>query len=491
MRGGLGQEIRRLGSQTLIYGLGGVALQIVGVVTLPIFARHFAPSDYGILEIGTVAAAVLMIVVDAGMASASQRSYYDHGDDEDDVRRRILVTALLTQLAVGGVLAILLALVAAPVSRVLFDGETERGIIVLVGLSLPAFALAQFTREILRLELRPWPYLASSVAGAVTAATVGVLAVVAWDKGVAGAFAGTLAGWVVGAGFGLVLVWRRLVARFSRRELDTMLRFGIPLIPVAFALWALALVDRLMLARLADLDAVGQYAVANRIATPVLLLVTALGLALSPFILSLYQVDPEREKRVRARVLTDFTAALVLVGLVSALWARELADLVAPGYDDAFRSVGILSFGLVAFGISSVVVSGISIARQTKWLTLYSGIAAGVNIALNLVLIPPFGQVGAALATLVAYALLAALYYRRAQILYRTPYRPRVVAATFAVGLALMPLGAIAYANEGTAWAVKLLAVAAFLGALRVMGVIDRAALRSLFAARRPAAPEG
>ena len=118
-------------------------------------------------------------------------------------------------------------------------------------------------------------------------------------------------------------------------------------------------------------------------------------------------------------------------------------------------------------------MAGISIARQTSWLTRYSALAAIANIALNFVLIPPFGQVGAATATLAAYALLAALYYRRAQILYPTPYRGGVVLATFAVGLALMPLGAIEYGSWAAGVVVKLAALAAFAGSLRLIGVVS------------------
>ena len=484
--GGLGREIRRLSTQTLVYGIGGVALQLVGVITLPIFARVFSPADYGVLELGGVAAAILMIVVDGGMASASQRSYFDHGDDEEAVRRRILTTAFLFQLALGAAMAVLLALFAGPLSRALFDGREEKGLLILIGVALPAFAAAQFTHEVLRLEFRAWSYLATSVTAAAVGAAVSVLAVVAWDAGVEGPFIGALVGPLIGAVYGLALVWRRLTAHPSRHELAVMLRFGMPLIPTALALWALSLIDRVMLARLADLDAVGQYAVANRIALPVLLIVTALGIALSPFILSIHQTDPEREKEVRASVLTVFTAALVLMGLVCALWAREVGVLVAPDFDDAFHAVGIVAFGLVAFGVSSVVVAGISIARQTRWLTRYSAIAAVVNVALNFVLIPPLGQTGAALATLAAYGLLAALYYRRAQLIYPTPYDGRVVLATLAAGLALMPLGAIDYGDWALAWAVKLAALAAFALALRAIGVVGPGDLRRAVAwARR------
>ncbi len=468
--GGLGREVRRLGGQTLVYGLGGVALQLVGLVTLPIFARVFTPADYGILELGMTAAAILMILVDGGMASASQRSYFDYGDADEAPRRRVLSTALLFQLALGILLAATMAIWAAPLSRALFDGREETGIVVLIGVALPVFAAAQFGREVLRLEFRPWAYLVASVVGAAVGATVSILAVVTWDLGVEGPFVGALAGPAAGAVIGIALVWRRLVAKPSAHELNVMLRYGVPLIPTALALWALSLIDRLMLARLADLDELGQYAVANRVATPVLLAVTALSLALSPFVLSIHQTDPERERRVRARVLTDFTAALGLIALVTALWARELQEIVAPAYDEAFRSVGIIAFGQAAFGVTTVLVAAIAIARKTHWLAIYSGVAAVVNIALNFVLIPPFGQIGAALATLVAYIVLAAVYYHRGQRLQPAPYRIGLVVGCFAIGLVLMPLGAIDYPNWLVAQLVKLAAVAVYLAAMWFMG---------------------
>ena len=468
----LAAEVRRLGSQTLIYGLGGVALQLVGIVTLPIFARVFSPAEFGVIELATVLLAILMIVVDGGMASASQRSYFDHGDDAEAQRRRILVTALLFQLLLGAVVAIALVTFGDALSRALFDGRDVSGLLAILGAMLPAFALAQFTREILRLEFRAWSYLASSIAGAVVGGAISILAVVSWDAGVEGPFIGLLAGSAVSALYGLALVWRRLVAKPSRRELDIMLRFGVHLIPTALALWALSLIDRVMLSQLADLDELGQYAIAARISIPVVMVVTALGIAFSPFALSLFQSDPEREKDVRARILTDFTAVLAFIALVCALWAREIAELVAPDFDESFRAVGLIAFGLVGFGISSVVVAGISFTRQTKWLTLYTGEATLLLVALNAVLIPPLGMIGTALATLAAYGLLAGLYYRRAQILYPTPYRGAAVLGTVVAGLALMPLGAIAYDSWLLASVVKLAAIAAFVAALRALAIL-------------------
>jgi O-antigen/teichoic acid export membrane protein len=146
-----------------------------------------------------------------------------------------------------------------------------------------------------------------------------------------------------------------------------------------------------------------------------------------------------------------------------------------------------VAFGLALFGISGVVVSGISISRQTHWLALYSVVAAVVNIVLNLVLIPPLGQVGAALATLVAYAVLTALYYHRAQLVYRTPYRLGAVVGTIALGLTLVPLGAIEYDDTLVGLLVRCAALAVFVVALRVTGVVRPQVLRRAIAWARGA----
>ena len=42
-----------LARQTLAYGLSGLIVPLVGMITLPIFVRVFTRSQYGIIELGT------------------------------------------------------------------------------------------------------------------------------------------------------------------------------------------------------------------------------------------------------------------------------------------------------------------------------------------------------------------------------------------------------------------------------------------------------
>jgi O-antigen/teichoic acid export membrane protein len=125
------------------------------------------------------------------------------------------------------------------------------------------------------------------------------------------------------------------------------------------------------------------------------------------------------------------------------------------------------------------VMAGISIMRRTKVLAVLAVTAAIVNIALNFALIPPFGMVGAAAATAIAFLVLAALHYRVAQMYYPTPYEPAkvltaVALATFFGTLGLLPLDLL------LAVPVKVAGLAAFLLLLRATGVVDATELERL-----------
>ena len=66
-----------------------------------------------------------------------------------------------------------------------------------------------------------------------------------------------------------------------------------------------------------------------------------------------------------------------------------------------------LSFAAVAFGAYIVVAIGVGRIRRTQFNWIVTGAAAVVNVALNLILIPPYGMMGAAVATVAAYVTMA------------------------------------------------------------------------------------
>jgi O-antigen/teichoic acid export membrane protein len=462
-----------LGRQTLVYGLSGAALQFVGVFTLPVMAHVFSTAEYGVLELLTVMIAAVGIFVDLGLTSASQRSYYDYSDQQVGERKLVLATTMATSLVASFVVAAVLIAARLPVSELLTGTSRYGALVTIAALTLPASTVTNLSREIMRLRFRAWHYLISSLLAAVAGAAFIVISLTALHMGLEGALLGGIVGTAIAGAYGLVVVRRDLARGYSLGELKTMLDYGLPLVPTAAALWALALVDRLMLSRMSNLSEVGEYAMANRLALVLTMATVAFATAFSPFMLSMYATDPEEEKRVRARTFTYMSIIFASLALLVSLYAREIFQLIAPRFDTAYEAVGLLALGGAVNGIANIALGGISLARQTRRLVIYTGIAAAINIALNFAVIPVWGMVGAAFATAVAYVALLCLYYRRAQRIYPTPYhagRVLRLAALIAVPLAV---GAIPIEPLALALGAKTAALALFVLGLRLFGVLQ------------------
>jgi O-antigen/teichoic acid export membrane protein len=244
--------------------------------------------------------------------------------------------------------------------------------------------------------------------------------------------------------------------------------------------WALALVDRIILSHLGSVAEVGQYAVANRLASLLLIGLTAFLFALTPFLLATYSENPEQEKAARGRTLTYLTFILSLSGLVLTLFAWEIIQVIAPAFIEAYKAVGPLMLGAVGYGIVSLLTTGFSITRKTGRMAVLTLIAAGVNIGLNFLLIPPYGIVGAAFATTIGYGVLAVSYYWASQRIYRTPYEWKKVLIMLALASGLGAIGVLPLGSEAVAIPLKLLAIGAFLLGVRVTGAITGAELVEL-----------
>jgi O-antigen/teichoic acid export membrane protein len=242
-------------------------------------------------------------------------------------------------------------------------------------------------------------------------------------------------------------------------------RFGLPLVPSALALWLTNFSDRFFLIKLSDAHEVGLYSIGVRIASAIVLLLTAFRMAWPAFA---YSIDDDRDaQRTYSFVLTYVVYVCCWLALALGLLAPWIVKLITtePFYP-AQDVVAPLAFGVAAFGAYVVVQIGTGRARQTRSNWLVTGAAAVVNVTLNLVLIPPYGRMGAAIATVVAYTLLFVAMAWRAHRVFPVPYQWRRVATIGAAAVGLTVLGKLLDVPLG----VALLLTAAFPLVLLLLG---------------------
>src|SRR6266571_4676419 len=399
----VGPQIKRLAKHSAIYGLGGIVSRILAVLLLPLYTSYLGRVGFGKIETIVALTTVLVIVLRLGISSAFFRFYFDSPDPE----RRTLVVRTSFWFTMAMATAGLVAgfALATPLAHGLRLGD-DPWLVRAAFVGLWAQMNYEQLTSLFRVEERSLQFVYASVANVLLTVGATVLLVIGLHKGPTGAvvgnFIGTLAVYIV------LLAYRRyqLGLQFSRDLLRQMNHFGLPLVPSALALWAINFIDRIFIAQYKGQSEVGVYSVAVRISSAIVFLMMAFRLAWPAFA---YSIEDDRHaKRTYAFVLTYLLLLCSWVSLALGLLSPWLVRLLArgPGFHRASEAVALLAFGSAAYAGYTVLSIGVGRARATQFNWVISGAAAVVNVVLNVILIPPYGMMGAAVATAAAYVVL-------------------------------------------------------------------------------------
>jgi O-antigen/teichoic acid export membrane protein len=333
---------------------------------------------------------------------------------------------------------------------------------------------AQMT-ALFRVEERPVGFAIASVANVLITIGATVALVVGAHKGAIGAVVGNFVGTLTV--YAVLLAYRRhqLGREFHRPLLRAMNRFGLPLVPAALALWAINFIGRLFIGHYKGQAEVGVYSLAARISSVIIFLLAAFQLAWPAFA---YSIRDDREaRRTYSYVLTYLLLVTCWLSLALGVLAPWIIDLLDPKgqFTRSAEAVPLLCFATAAYAGYSVLAIGIGRARQTQYNWVVTGAAAVVNIALNIVLIPRYGMIGAAVATLVAFLALFLGMWLRSRRVYPVPYQWRRVVTLSAVAATMTLVG-----WEVGSLPVAIALVLAYPLALLPLGFYQPAELRRL-----------
>jgi O-antigen/teichoic acid export membrane protein len=470
------ERLKELLRHSAIYGLGSIVARALAVLLLPLYTRYLTPGDYGLIETLVALSAVLTALLAQGMKSAFFRFYFDSADEE---RRLVVVRTTFWYVMAAATAALVAGVALAPqISWLLFGTHSHGDLVVAAFVGLWAAMNYEQMTSMFRVEKRSGAYLVATLANLVVTVTATVLLLVVFDQGPLGVIVGNFTGTLIV--YAALLVHRRRVLGFGfdRQLYRSMVRYGLPLVPSVLALWATNFSDRFFLVKLADVEEVGLYSIGARLASAIVIGLTAFRMGWPAFAYSI--ADDREAKRAYSFVMTYVIYVTCWAALALGALAPWLLQLITtePFYA-AENVVAPLAFATAAFGGYTVAVISVGRVRATRLNWAVTGAAAALNVALNFALIPSFGRMGAAFATLAAYSLMFAAMVWRAQTVFPVPYQWRRLATLVAVAVGLTVLAKAADVPLGVALAL----VAAYplaLIPLRFYLPAERARLRSL-----------
>ncbi|HJP71904.1 MAG TPA: polysaccharide biosynthesis C-terminal domain-containing protein [Candidatus Limnocylindria bacterium] len=398
----------RLASDSVVYGLGGMANQAVAILLVPIYARQLGAEGVGIAGVLNSTISLSLMFVGLALPQAFFRWYLREATTERD-QARVLGTILAVRLAasLGGFALVLAG--SIPIAAALYGGEH----LLVFALAAPIVLFDSFNAiplSFLRAERKPRDYVAISISRAVLGTVLILSFVVAARMGVVGV---ALGGAIAAAISALIGTWAMARAGVLRLSFDrplarAMLSFALPLVPAAMAGWVLNLSDRpLLQAMTGDRGLVGVYTMGYTAG----LVINAL--AIQPFTLAwgaaYWEVSRgDDAPRVFARALTWFLAIAAGVALfLSGMGTDALRLLVGPQFEESRYIIPFSAFSYVLYGAYTVGASGLSVVGRSGMVATTMAIAAVATLVLNLALIPIIGMYGAAISTVSGYLLLA------------------------------------------------------------------------------------
>lgn len=407
--------LRKLVRDSAIYGGGDFFLKLIAFFTFPVLATSLSSTNFGLLELAMTVVSLGGIFVRCGLNNAVQRFYWDQTVPEK--QRPILVSTGLFITIVFGVICAFLAYGLSPIIISIVSGDTLKlgsfGVLA-VALLLVISQWCQYLQDILRLHFAPWKFLAFTFVSRALGSLMALAAVLYFGAGVDGVLIAQALVLLSAMPLGLWLARKDLILKVDTCWSRRLLVFGTPFIFTELAYWLFASIDRWMLASMSGIHEVGLYSVAFRFSTLAVFIATAFGMAWSPYAVKIRVDHPEEHRKIYAEVLLILLVVMLSVAGFIALFSGEIIGILLPSeYFSAAVPLAVLCFTTVLQASQQVTAIGISLVNRTKIFAYLVWLAAAMNILLNFYLIPRYGAVGAAWATVMAYFFLSSgfLYY--------------------------------------------------------------------------------
>lgn len=432
------KKLKELLSDTLIYGISSVLARFINYLLVPLHTKVYATAQYGVVSLIYAAIAFLNVIFTFGMESA----YLRYAKDRTHARH-VFKTVQLTLLAFATFLALLMWGFSPAIMPVMsLEPGTYEIYTMMIGIVwFDTLSLVPFAE--LRLVRKSVQYATIRTANVLINIGLNVYLILYLGWGIEAIFIANL----VASGITTVFIWvltaDMLKGYWRWAVLEKLFWFGMPFVPAGLGFVINEVLDRYLLKYLLTDTAVtnlygagmtaegviGIYSACYKMAAFMLLLIQMFRMAWQPFFLR--HSDDEEAPELYAQVFFYFNLAAAAVFLAVGLFTKHIVQVRIPVLDayligeEFWSGLVIVPVILGAYWFHGWYMNfsaGIFIKEKTSTLPKITLTGAAITVIANVILIPFYGMMGAAFATLCSYAAMALILYWQSRSVYPVPY---------------------------------------------------------------------
>ena len=432
--------LKKLASQTAIYGLSSVVGRLLNYLLVPLYTRYFLPEEYGVVTELYAYVAFLVIILTYGIETAFFRF------SQKEKNNRIVYSTSLISLLFSSLLFIILMFVFSEniSSSIGYPNNQEyiKWFALIIGLDAISsisfaklralnkatrFALIRLVNIFVNIGLNLFfiiycPYAIENNLQSLNF----VNSVYSPSVGVGYIFIANLFASVITI---LMLLPEMInsVWVFERNLWKKMMIYASPLLIAGLAGMTNETIDRILLKYLLPESSnisreIGLYGAFYKLSIIMILFIQTFRFAAEPFYFS--QEREHNSRKIYADVMKYFIIVTSFIFLIVTTFYDFFINFLGSKYHDerGFLVVSILLFANFFLGIYYNLSIWYKLTEKTKYGAYIAIFGASITIILNFLLIPILGFVGSALATLACYFFMVLVSFYLSNKYFPIPY---------------------------------------------------------------------
>lgn len=389
----------KLIKQFFSFSLGGYISLLIGFISLPFITRLISPEQYGIFSIFTLILNLKIIFLMLGLDQGFVRYFY-----EIENKKALFLKCLKYPLYFFILTLPLVIIFQEKISYFIFQKNDVKMLIILE-VSILLTIINNFTLLTVRMSQKGLQYSLLQIFNQL----LNFVFVILFYRILGDSYSVLIISYflslvlVVGASLYFI---KSIFFKEKKTNIDTnaLLKYSYPFILTFSLSWIFQSSDKIAIKMFSNFTELGLYSTALTVIKLFNVIQTGFTTFWVPVAYEKYSKDPNNKEFFN--LFFNYISLIMFFMAIIVLMGKDLITLfLGEKYKVASSIIPCLVFMPVMYTISETTVLGINFSKKTKLHIIISLIVSIFNIIGNMILVPKFNAVGAAISTGIAYIL--------------------------------------------------------------------------------------
>lgn len=389
--------------------LTGTGLSIIiGTLTTPIITRIVKPSEYGQLSFFTMYSNLMYVLILLGFDQALVRYFYEKKTVIS--QGNLLYNLIKFPLFLATIVLCGCFFIRNKIN--LFESYNEI-VLVFLGLNVLILILFRFAMLVVRLKLKTKLFSSLNILHKLIFITLTLTMIIIFNDYYLiiltfTTFFSVLITTIIAIIYEHDIWYSALYNRKKLNDFGRIAKYSIPFIFSSVISWSFEAVDKFSIKLLSSYEEVGIYASATTITGLFSVIATTFTTLWVPIAMQHYTEKPH-DTKIFKLANQGVTVVMYYLGIFLILFKDMFALFLGKSYRDAAYIIPCLMFNPIMVAISETTVNGINFKEKSFYHIIVTTISLIINTISNMILVPLYGSVGAAIATGFSYIIFFAM----------------------------------------------------------------------------------